>query len=205
MGFYGERVLPRIIDKACGTKVSHELRTRVCRGLSGQVVEIGFGSGHNARHYPETVSEVIAVEPSELAWRLARERVAATPIPVRRAGLVAERLPIGDDTADAALSTWTMCTIPELPSALAELRRVLRPGGRLHFLEHGMAPDERVRAWQHRLDGVNGRLAGGCHLNRPIRDLISEAGFEIEDVEVFYEKGAPKFAGALSLGVAVNV
>ena len=204
MGVYADHVLPRLIDKACGTKSAHELRDRVCRALTGEVVEIGFGSGHNVQHYPEAVTGVTAVEPSDLAWRLASDRVAASHVPVRRVGLDAQRLPLPDDSFDAALSTWTMCTIPDLPLALAELRRVLRPGGRLHFLEHGRAPDAAVRAWQDRLNGLNQRLAGGCNLNRPIREQLAEAGFEIEEVEVFYEEGAPKFAGAVSLGVAVS-
>src|SRR6476619_1192739 len=115
MGVYADHVLPRLIDEACGTKSAHELRDRVCRALTGEVVEIGFGSGHNVQHYPEAVTGVTAVEPSDLAWRLASDRVAASHVPVRRVGLDAQRLPLPDDSFDAALSTWTMCTIPDLP------------------------------------------------------------------------------------------
>jgi ubiquinone/menaquinone biosynthesis C-methylase UbiE len=145
---------------------------------------------------------VSAVEPAELGWSLAEKRLAATTIPVERAGLDGQSLPFADDSFDAALSTWTMCTIPDLPAALAELRRVLKPGGTLRFVEHGLAPDEKVQRWQHRLEPVQKRLFGGCHLTRPIADQITAAGFTITELDRFYEDGSPKFLGADSLGVA---
>ena len=204
MGFYGEQVVPRIINKACGTKTVEPLRRRVCAGLAGDVVELGFGSGHNVAFYPAAVTRVTAVEPSDVGWRLAAERVKAATVPVRRSGLDGQSLPFPDHGFDAALSTWTLCTIPDVAAALREVRRVLRPGGTLHFLEHGLAPDERVRRWQRRLEPVQYRLAGGCHLTRPIVDLLTDAGFTVGEVDVFYEQGAPKFAGADSLGTAVS-
>ena len=204
MGFYGEQVVPRIINKACGTKTAEPLRRRVCAGLAGEVVEIGFGSGHNVAFYPAAVTRVTAVEPSDVAWKLAAERVRAATVPVHRSGLDGQSLPFADDSYDAALSTWTLCTIPDVGGALREIRRVLKPGGALHFLEHGLAPDESVRRWQRRLDPVEFRLAGGCHFTRPIVDLLTAAGFIIGEVDVFYEQGAPKFAGADSLGTAVS-
>lgn len=203
MGIYGEQVLPRIVDAACamGPAVG-PLRDRVCSGLSGEVVEIGFGSGLNVPHYPPTVSRVAAVEPSDVGWRLASERIAASTVPVERVGLDGQALPLDDDTFDCALSTWTMCTIPDLAAALSEVRRVLRPGGTLHFVEHGLAPDESVARWQRRLAPLQKRLFGGCHLTRPILDAIQDAGFTITEVDVFYEEGAPKVLGADKLGVA---
>jgi len=204
MGLYSEHVLPRIINVACGSEANDELRRRVCAGLTGAVVEVGFGSGLNVPFYPATVTRVAAVEPADLGWRLAAARLAATSTTVERSGLDGQALPFEDDTFDAALSTWTLCTIPDVTAALRELRRVLKPGGTLHFVEHGLAPDEPVRRWQHRLEPLQKRLFGGCHLTRSIPDLLTTAGFTITELDVFYEDGSPKVTGADSLGIAVS-
>lgn len=152
MGIYGEQIVPRIVNVACGMRVNEPLRERVCAGLHGRVVEIGFGSGLNVRFYPAAVESVSAVEPADLGWRLASKRVAASPVPIERAGLDGQSLPFADNTFDCALSTWTMCTIPDIATALAEIRRVLVPGGTLHFVEHGLAPEHKVQVWQNRLN-----------------------------------------------------
>jgi len=203
MGVYTRHVLPRIINAACGLKANVPLRRRVCDGLQGEVLEIGFGSGLNVPYYPDSVTGVAAIEPADLGWKLADPRLAHCAIPVRRTGLDGQSLPLPDDSCDAALSTWTLCTIPDVATALQEVRRVLKPGGTFHFVEHGLAPDDKVRRVQHRMEPLQKRLFGGCHLTREIADLITAAGFTITEADVFYEQGAPKALGADTLGVAV--
>jgi SAM-dependent methyltransferase len=202
MGLYVDHLLPRIINVACATKATQPLRRRVCEGLAGEVVELGFGSGLNVPFYPGSVARVAAVEPADLGWKLADKRVGASRVPVERSGLDGQSLPFADDSFDAALSTWTLCTIPDVAAALREVRRVLKPGGTLHFVEHGLAPDEPVRRWQRRLEPVQKRVFGGCHLTRPVVALITAAGFTVTELDVFYEDSSPKPLGANSLGVA---
>ncbi|GAA5059078.1 class I SAM-dependent methyltransferase [Nocardia callitridis] len=203
MGFYADRIVPRIVDRSCGLRANDPLRERTCAGLHGRVVEIGFGSGLNVPFYPETVATVSAVEPADLGWRLAADRRAAAKVPIERAGLDGQSLPFPDNSFDTALSTWTMCTIPDIATALAQLRRVLVPGGTLHFVEHGLAPDAQVRRWQHRLNPLQKRLCGGCHLDRDIPGLLTAAGWQLPELDTFYADQAPRTFAALSLGTAI--
>src|SRR5213083_844231 len=172
MGFYRDQVLPRFQDKVMARKPNRAIRERVCEGLRGAVVEVGFGTALNAYYYPTEVSKVVAIEPSRVCMRIAEPRIAKTSVPVENGGLTGERLDLPDGEFDAALSTWTLCTIPNLDAALAEMRRVLKPGGSFHFVEHGHSPDEKVARLQTRLEPINKRLAGGCHLNRHISEDI---------------------------------
>jgi ubiquinone/menaquinone biosynthesis C-methylase UbiE len=202
MGFYADRILPRLLDRGCAIPAYEPIRRRVCLGLRGEVVEIGFGSGLNVPFYPAAVQQVTAIEPAGLGWRLAATRMAAATVPIRLSGLDGQALPFPDASFDTALSSWTLCTIPDVRGALGEIHRVLRPEGTLHFLEHGLAPDESVRRWQRRLEPLQKRLVGGCHFTRPIVELITAAGFTITELDVFYAPSTPRFSGALSLGVA---
>jgi SAM-dependent methyltransferase len=194
VGFWAERILPRLVDRALSTDEVNARRQLACQGLHGRVLEVGFGSGLNLRYYPEGVSEVLAVEPSDLAWRLARPRIERLRIPIRRAGLDGERLDVADGSVDTALSTYTLCTIPDVRVALLEVKRVLRPGGRLNFVEHGLAPEASVQRWQRRIHPLHSRLAGGCHLDRPIDRLILAAGFSLPEIDREYGSGPRWFS-----------
>ncbi|NLG55865.1 MAG: class I SAM-dependent methyltransferase [Rhodococcus sp.] len=202
MGLYGDQIVPRLVNISCGIKMTGPNRQRACAGLHGQVMEIGFGSGLNVPFYPSAVTSVSAVEPSDVGWKLASERLAESPVTVERSGLDGQSLPFPDDTFDTVLSTWTMCTIPDLDAALAEVRRVLKPGGTLHFAEHGLAPDAGVRRWQRRLEPIQKTVAGGCHLTRDIPTFLTTAGFDIQELDTFYEESVPKPLGAMSIGHA---
>ena len=201
MGFYEDQVLPRFIDVALGTKRLGHLRERVAAQLDGEVLEIGFGSGRNVPFYPSTVTRVRAVDPATVGRKLAEKRVAASSVPVEYVGLDGEDLPLDDGSVDHVLTTWTLCTIPDVPRALDEVSRVLRPGGSLHFLEHGRSSDAKVVKWQDRMTPLQRRLGGGCHLNRPIDRLITDSPLRISRLEN-YELPGPKSLGYMYEGVA---
>jgi ubiquinone/menaquinone biosynthesis C-methylase UbiE len=179
-------------------------RAVLLAGLSGRVVEVGAGNGMNFPHYPASVDEVIALEPEPYLRDRASEAAVRAPVPVIVRDGVADALPFAGGEVDAAVASLVLCTVPDQERALAELRRVLKPGGELHFVEHGLAPDESVQRWQHRLDPLQQRVFGGCHLTRPIVDLVRGAGFTIKELDTYYEEGSPKVLGANSLGVAVS-
>ena len=204
MGFYSEVILPWCIDLSCGMKALAPEREKLLRGLSGSVLEVGFGSGLNLPFMPPDVTRVLAVEPSVRARKIAQKRVAAASCAVEFVGLDAQVIQLEDGSADAALSTFTLCTIPNVERALSEIRRILKPGGRLYVLEHGRAPDPGVSRWQDRLNGMQKVIAGGCNLNRDIRGLLRSAGFASEGVGGSYFKEMPRTHGYLYAGAAVR-
>lgn len=178
-------------------------RQRCLVGAHGVIVEPGFGSGLNLPVLPPEVTKVYAIDPATLGQHLAAERIAASGVDVDFIGLDGQHIPLDDNTCDAGLLTYTLCTIPDPALALSELRRIIKPGGRLHFVEHGEAPDEGVRRWQRRVAPIQRRVAAGCNLNRPIVELISTAGFEVEWTEARYH-GRPKVGTYFTAGVARN-
>ena len=207
VSFYGDQILPRCVEKVLGGQEFARIRRRVTAGLTGEVLEVGFGSGLNVPLYPPEVRRVRAVDPATVGRKLAAERVAASSVPVEYVGLDGQLLPLESASVDHVLSTWTMCTIPDIGSALREIRRVLRPGGGLHFAEHGLSPDPKVARWQDRLTPLQRRIAGGCHLDRPIDRpidrLVEDAGFTVTRMENYYMKG-PRPMGYMFEGLATK-
>ena len=191
---YDDHLFPRLVDLTLADPLVGSWRRAVCAGLSGDVVEFGFGSGRNLPHYPEGVRRVAAVEPSDTAWNQAGRRIdqfARRGRSVHRVSLDAARVDLPDASADAVVSTWTLCSIADLGAALQEARRVLRPGGRLRYVEHSLAPDASVAQWQRRLQPAWGHMAGGCHLDRDIPALLMDAGFHLTETTERYISGVP--------------
>jgi len=193
---YEEHVLPHLIGLACSQKPIMAERGMLIPAAEGRVLEVGMGAGPNLALYdPAKVSRVFGLEPSAGMRRKAKTAIAASPVPVEPIDLPGEDIPLDDDSVDTVVLTYTLCTIPDTAAALAQMRRVLKPGGRLLFSEHGAAPDPGVARWQRRIEPVWRRLAGGCHLTRPMPTLIEAAGFSIGEMEARYLDRAPKIAG----------
>jgi SAM-dependent methyltransferase len=180
MGFYSDIILPRLCDFAMRNKLLVPYRERVIGAAEGRVLEIGVGSGMNLPFYRSPAPRLIT---------MARSASRATSMPVSFLEASAEAIPLEEHSVDTIVTTWTLCSIPQAATALADMRRVLRPGGKLLFVEHGLAPDEGVRRWQDRLTPAWRCISGGCHLNRPIRSMIEAAGFRIDRIETGYMPG----------------
>jgi len=204
VAFYRDRVFLPVMNRALDNDETRRIRAEVCTPLAGEIVEIGWGTGLNLPHLPAAVTRVWAIDPIERGRRLAAERLAATRIPIEFVGLDGQRLPLDDESVDAALSTWTLCSIPDPVAAVREIHRVLRPDGALHFVEHGRAPveDERVRRWQDRLNPLQRRIGCGCSLTSDIPSILEQGGLQIDELTRYYAKGEPKTHGALYQGVA---
>ena len=205
MGFYSDHIEPMVVSCACGMKAITREREKITPLAKGVVLEVGFGSGHNAPYYDQSaITHLYALEPSAAMRKRALKRIAGLSFPLEWLDLPGEEIPLADASVDTVLVTYTLCTIPDVEAALVGMRRVLKPGGNLVFLEHGLAPDAGVAKWQNRLDGAWGKFAGGCHLNRDPAALVRGAGFQIERLDQHYARGAPKFAGFMTGGVAIR-
>jgi SAM-dependent methyltransferase len=202
VGFYRDRVFPRVMNRACNTAENRRLRQLACAPLAGDVLEIGFGTGLNLPHLPPAVTKLLAVEPLPRGRELAADRLAQTSVEVVFVGLDGQALPVEDACVDAALSTWTLCSIDDPETAVAEIARVLRPGGTFHFVEHGRSPDHKVQVWQDRLNGLQRRVACGCNLNREIPAIITAGGLTVTSLETSYLAGELKVLGWTFRGTA---
>ena len=189
MGLYQDHVLPHITNLAMRNRENLPYRRRVISAAEGRVLEVGIGSGLNLPFYPAGVDEIVGLEPSPKLAEMTRRAARDTALHVSLIEGSAEAIPLDSASVDTVVTTWTLCSIPKAGQALAEMRRVLRPGGQLLFVEHGLAPEADVRKWQDRLNPVWKVIGGGCHLNRPIRTLIENGGFRITGIETGYAKG----------------
>jgi len=202
MGLYSDHLRPRLHAFTLNDRITAATRDRVCSGLAGDVLEIGYGSALNQPHLPSDVTGVWAIEPSATGLRLGEGRRSASPVPVVVAGDDARSLAFDDDRFDAALCTWVLCSIPDPGAALAEVARVLKPGAALHFVEHGLAPDPGVVRWQRRGNRLN-RAISGCVLDNDVRSLLDASPLTVTELTAYYEKGAPRSAGYMYEGRAV--
>jgi ubiquinone/menaquinone biosynthesis C-methylase UbiE len=205
MGLYDRYILPRLLNAAMSAKPITYQRKKVVPRAQGRVLEIGFGAGHNLPFYDASkVSHIWALEPAEEMRVRAAGRVEDSPIELEFIDLPGEQIPLDNEAADTVLVTYTLCSIPDVHKALGEMRRVLKPEGRMIFCEHGEAPDANVKRWQERLTPVWKAIGGGCHLGRAIPSLIADAGFRVEGMETMYLPGTPRFAGFNYWGEAVK-
>ena len=203
MGFYAKHILPRALDFACSMKPVLEQREKVVPLAEGQVLEVGIGTGLNLPYYDATkVERVIGLDPAEEMLVRARKRAAGMPFAVEHLALEGERIPLEAGSIDTVLVTYTLCTIPDVLTALDGMRRVLKPTGRLIFCEHGMAPDARVLRWQKRINPLWSKLLGGCTLDRDVPSLLKQSGFAFDTIESAYLDGGPAIASFNYWGTA---
>lgn len=200
MGFYGDHIFPRLMDRLMAAEEFRRLRSELLAPVHGTVLELGFGTGLNLSHYPRHVAQLHAVDPAELLPKRVARRIAAAPFPVRFDQKSAETLPYDDHTFDFVVSTWTLCTIPDPVKALREVGRVLKPEGRFLFLEHGLSDDPNIAAWQHRLNPIQNIIGCGCNLNRRIDRLIEQGGLKLLHVDRFEMEGVPRIGGTMYRG-----
>lgn len=204
MNFYERKILPYLTDLSLSNSNIAKLRREILAGVTGEVLEIGFGTGLNLPYYPEQIHQIATVDPNPGSSAIAQKRIAASPITVAHHVLSSEKLPMPSCSFDSVVSTFTLCSIPDVEQALAEVHRVLKSGGRFFFIEHGLSPEPSVQVWQNRLTPIQKRVAGGCHFNRNIRQLI-ENQFEQVTIEESYLENSPKVPAYLYKGIATKV
>ena len=203
MGIYERYILPRFINLACGTGVFRYQRAKLVTMARGVVLDVGAGSGHNFPYFdPTRVEKLYALEPSEGMRKLARKRAQSLQFPLEWLDLPGEQIPLDDASVDTVVLTFTLCTIPDWQAALAQIKRVLKPDGKLLFCEHGLAPEPNVQRWQNKINSSWKKCAGGCNLNRPIIDYLREAGFTIQEMNTGYLPKTPRIAGFVTSGIA---
>ena len=203
MGFYDDRILPSLLDRMMRNSAElDDLRTEVLATARGRVLEIGFGTGLNASHYPSQVDHVLGLDANPGVERLARKRIGATSIPIEFQLGTGERLPFDDGAFETVVTTLVLCSVSDVERVLAEIRRVLGTAGRYLLLEHGLADRANIQAWQRRLCRLNQAILGGCRLDRPMLEVVTRAGFRFESVKQFYMQGAARYAGFITLGCA---
>lgn len=205
MGFYRHRVFPYLLDLAMASPALREPRRRTLAPAQGRILEIGFGTGRNLAHYPASVTRIEAIDPDRDLDRVSLPRIRRARIAVDFHHLDAEHLPFAAESFDTVVSTMTLCSIPDAVHALGEIRRVLKPGGRFLFLEHGKAPDPGVARFQDRVNSRWGVLAGGCRLNRPVVQLVTDSGLLPGPIASYYMRRTPRFVGYMTEGVAQKV
>ncbi len=203
MGFYSNLVIPYCIDFAMSGSTLESYRQNLLENVSGEILEIGFGTGLNLPHYPENVDKITTIDPNPGMKRLARSRIAQSQITVDYKVLNGESLPMPDASFDSVVCTWTLCSIPLVNQAISEVHRLLKPGGNFFFIEHGLSPDVQIQVWQNRLTPVQKILADGCHLNRKISDLVAQQ-FNNVNIEQFYAPKLPKVIGYMYQGTAIK-
>jgi ubiquinone/menaquinone biosynthesis C-methylase UbiE len=204
MGWYGEHIFPRLMEWVMGGEEFQKQRSLVLAQAHGTVLEIGFGTGLNLPHYPAALSSLHAIDPAHVLPRKVAERSAAVPFPLQIQRTSAETLPYDDRFFDCVVSTWTLCTIPDPVKALREVGRVLKPDGVFLFLEHGRSEDEKIAAWQNRLNPVQNIIGCGCNLNRKIDSIIALAGLKIMTLDRFQMQNVPKLGGEMYRGSAMR-
>ena len=201
MNWYNRKILPRLIDTACSQKPMRALRARYVSRASGEILEIGIGSGLNLEHYGPAAVHITGLDPAAELTVIAEERARNIAQPVSLIRVSGEEIPADDARFDSLVCTWTLCSIPNVYAALREMHRVLKPGGKLYFIEHGRAPDVSVARWQRRIEPLWKKIGGGCHLTRAADELIADAGFGIIEHESGYQPG-PRWAAFMMHGVA---